>query len=108
MEYIMTISGLLLLIYGLLTGLGNWYIFFYNFAHVHIIRDGKHASFILLVPTACILIGSHLAEPLIPGAAILILLNGELALPLYLILVAIYRSLRWVVRLIPGTGVKDK
>lgn len=68
-------------------------------------RGGKHSSFILLIPAVCLVSGGILAEPLIPGAGVLILLDGELALLLYplalllyLIPVVIFRALRWVLR----------
>lgn len=104
-EWIISGAGVLLLLYGALTGIANWCIFFYNIAHCYIIRDGKHSSFIPLIPAVCLVSGGILAEPLIPGAGVLILLDGELvlllyplALLLYLIPVVIFRALRWVLR----------
>ena len=84
----------LLLLFGLCIGIANWCIFWYNFVHAYILRDGKYSSFVPLVPILCFLLGCKLYPPFWDYIGLLILLDGEISMVLTLPLWCICRLLR--------------
>lgn len=95
MEWIVCGFGVALLLYGLLCGIYNWCIFFYNVVHLYIRRDGKHSSFVGLVPAFCILVGCALVQ--LPEIWwLLLFLDGEIV-PFFLFpFMLCLRALRWL------------
>lgn len=86
-------AGGLLMLFGLFLAGVNWCILAYNLLHRWIREDGKHTSFIPIIPWACIYIGSVLFAPVADNTKWLCLLDAGLLNLLFLPVYAVWRAM---------------
>lgn len=93
------VGGLLLLL-GLLLAACNCYILFFNILHQWIRKDGKHSSFIPLIPAICIFIGGMLLSPVLNHLSWLCLLDVSLLNLIFLPVYVVWRAMLHLWRVI--------